>query len=108
MKPAPRRTRTTPAKPHLVVIEHPGRPRVASALARCTPSQRTMLALMLLERMTTVEAAATLGIPVEEFERAYRALMLDLRRAIDEQGSARWRSAKRLAREYVSQLRKAS
>lgn len=107
MKTEPRRTRTNPATPRLVVIEHPGRSRLSAAIERCSPPQRTMLALMLLERMTPAEAATSLGIPVEEFERAYRSLMVDLRRTMDKTGS-RWRSAKRLAREYVTPLRKAS
>jgi DNA-directed RNA polymerase specialized sigma24 family protein len=108
MKHEPRRSRPDSVTPQLSVIEHPGRLLLAAALGRFTEPQRTMLALMLVERLSSAEAAMTLGITIGQFERSYRALTADLRRSMDRTNRMRWRSAARLAREQVTRLRKAS
>ena len=108
MKAQPRRSRTVSGTPQLTVIEHPARQLLAAALGRCTEPQRTMLALMLVERLSSAEAAVTLGITVGQFERSYRALISDLRRSMDRTNRNRWRSAAALVREHVERLRKAS
>lgn len=107
MKPAPRRSRSESVRPRLTLVEHP-RQLLAAALGRCTEPQRTMLALMLVERLSAAEAAITLGVTVGQFERSYRALVADLRRSMDRTNRMRWRSAARLARVQVTRLRKAS
>jgi len=108
MKQDPRRSRPDAVTPRLSVIENPSRLLLASALGRCTEPQRTMLALMLVERLSTTEAAITLGVTVGQFERSYRALIAELRRSMDRTNRMRWRAAARLAREHVTRLRKAS
>jgi len=107
---------TTPRRPRLNLVESPDpesssspdRASVAAALGRCSEPQRTMLALLLVERLSSVEAAAALGISVGQFERSYQALMADLRRAMDRTNRARWRSAERRASAAIARLRKAS
>ena len=61
---------------------HPERAPLAAALGQCTEPQRTMLALRLVERLSAAEAAATLGVSVQQFERAYRTLLSNLRRSV--------------------------
>jgi len=94
----PSGTKPSPRVPRVAAIEpaarprHPERAAVGEALTRCTPPQRVMLALKLVERLSSVEAAATLGITVRQFDGSYRALIADLRRALGRHG-ARRRSA---------------
>ncbi len=107
MKAQPRR-RTVAGAPKLTLIETPARQLLAAALGRCTEPQRTMLALMLVERLSSAEAAITLGVTVGQFERSYRSLISDLRRSMDRTNRNRWRAAATLVREHVSRLRKAS
>jgi len=85
-----------------------GRDRIAAALRRCSEPQRTMLALVLVERLSSAEAAAVLGVTVSQFERSYRSLIADLRRAMDRTNAARWRAVARRAASEVARLRKAS
>ncbi len=108
MKQEPRRSRPESGTPHLTVVEVSARQLLAAALGRCTEPQRTMLALMLVERLSSAEAAITLGVTVGQFERSYSALISDLRRSMDRTNRNRWRSAAALVREHVSRLRKAS
>ena len=63
--------------------------RVAEALRDRGAEERAVLAMLLIERHTPAEAAATLGCPVNEVTRAYRALLADLKRAF--RGDARTR-----------------
>ena len=111
MKSHPRRNRATvPGVPHLrlVTFEPTLKDSLALVLRRCTEPQRTMLALILVERLSSAEAATTLGVTVRQFERSYHALVADLRRAMDRTNRARWRSANRRAAEDLSRARKAS
>jgi DNA-directed RNA polymerase specialized sigma24 family protein len=57
-----------------------GRDRVHVALARCSEHERAVLALLLVEHLTPLEAAAALGLPLREVLRTYRALMAELTR----------------------------
>ena len=103
--------KAVPRRPQLVSaasVPDPARASVALALGRCSEPQRTMLALMLVERLSVEESAATLGITVRQFLSSYRALLADLRRAMDRTNHARWRLAGRRARLEVARLRKAS
>ncbi len=105
---------TTPRRPRLTLIASPQSEstnpatRMAALLGRCTEPQRTMLALRLVERLSSVEAAATLGITVGQFERSYQALIADLRRAMDRTNRGRWQTAERRASLAIARLRKAS
>jgi DNA-directed RNA polymerase specialized sigma24 family protein len=56
------------------------RQRVASALESCGESERAILALLLLERLTPGQAADVLGMPVARLERTYRDVLADLER----------------------------
>ena len=91
MKHSPRVPRVAALEP-AAGTERPERAAVGEALSRCTKPQRVMLALKLVERLSSVEAAATLGITVRQFDGSYRALIADLRRAWVRPG-ARRRSA---------------
>jgi DNA-directed RNA polymerase specialized sigma24 family protein len=104
----PRPRLTLVEAPRPVASGVPERASVATALGRCSEPQRTMLALLLVERLSSIEAAATLGISVGQFERSYQALMAELRRAMDRTNRARWRSAERRAAFAIARLRKAS
>ena len=80
MKPSPRRPRITlaetsgtPSTEHAVIRD---------ALGRCTPPQRAMLALKLVERLSSAEAALALGMPVRTFDVSYRSLLDTLGRAL--------------------------
>ncbi len=55
--------------------------RVKAALARCVETERTVLALMLVERLTPREAARTLGVAERDVLGVYHALMVALRLA---------------------------
>jgi len=91
-----------------IQISSEARDSVASALGRCSEPERTMLALLLVERLSSVEAAAALRISVGQFERSYRTLVAELRRSMDRHNRARWRHAGRRAALEVLRLRKAS
>ena len=54
---------------------------VASALDHYTADERTMLALVLIERLTQAEAAVAMGMSVRRFERSYQALIKGLKLA---------------------------
>ena len=58
------------------------RARVALALSRSTERERLVLALILLERMSPVEAADTLGISLRALRRTYRDSLASLRGAL--------------------------
>ncbi len=52
---------------------------LARALSECAAHERVLLALLLFERLTAAEAATVLGIPAARIERAYAALLAELR-----------------------------
>jgi|RhiMetdeSRZDD1v2_1073273.scaffolds.fasta_scaffold1271759_2 DNA-directed RNA polymerase specialized sigma24 family protein len=57
------------------------RARLVAALARCSARDRIVLALMLVERLSTSEAADALGISVSRLRRLYGATLAELRSA---------------------------
>jgi len=71
LAPAPRRP--------VAVPRHDRRGAVARALSRCAARERVLLALLLFERLTPAEAADVLQVPVDRVERAYAALLVQLR-----------------------------
>ncbi len=54
---------------------------VAETLEHYTADERTMLALVLIERLTQAEAAVAMGMSVRRFERSYQALIARLKLA---------------------------
>jgi len=72
-----------PRRPRLaLVVSDPAPaypPALTAELARFSSSQRSMLALVMVDKLSTTEAALALGIPVEQLERAYRDLIERLR-----------------------------
>jgi DNA-directed RNA polymerase specialized sigma24 family protein len=58
---------------------HDRREAVARALSGCAARERVLLALLLFERLTPAEAASVLGVPAAHIERAYAALLAQLR-----------------------------
>lgn len=58
------------------------RAAVARALGACAANERVLLALLLCERLTPAEAARVLGVPPARVERAYAALLSQLRRSL--------------------------
>ena len=56
------------------------REHLAWAIARLSPSERLILSLRLLERLTPQEAAHSLGVSVQYLNRTYRALLSTLER----------------------------
>jgi DNA-directed RNA polymerase specialized sigma24 family protein len=71
------------SRPRLRLVEMPARRApVAAALHQCSGDERAMLALVLIERMSTAEAAAAMRMPRQRFERSYTTLLASLRRAI--------------------------
>ena len=107
-KPVAARRARTLTETEAAPTEHPGMALLAAALRRCSEPQRTMLALMLVERLSSTEAAAALGVSVGQFERSYQALIADLRRSMDRTNSSRWRAAARRATFEIARLRRAS
>lgn len=97
-----------PRRPVRLVSVDARREWIAAALRRFTEPERTMLALRLVERLSAQESAAVLGITRQQFERSYRVLVADLRRAMDRHNAARWRAVARRAAGEVARLRKAS
>ncbi len=57
------------------------RARLVAALARCSARDRVVLALMLVERLSTSEAADALGISVSRLRRVYGESLSELRLA---------------------------
>jgi DNA-directed RNA polymerase specialized sigma24 family protein len=66
----------------VAVPRHDPREAVARALSRCAQRDRVLLALLLFERLTPAEAASVLGVPAARLERAYAALLGELRAAL--------------------------
>jgi len=60
-------------------VAAPRRDAVARALSACAARERVLLALLLFERLTPAEAASVLGVPATRIERAYAALLAQLR-----------------------------
>jgi len=58
------------------------REALARALSGCAARERVLLALLLFERLTPAEAAGVLGVPVARIERAYAALLSQLRERV--------------------------
>ena len=58
------------------------RARLSRALARRAASERLLLALVLVERMTPQEVACTLGLSPREVERHVAILLAELERAV--------------------------
>jgi DNA-directed RNA polymerase specialized sigma24 family protein len=82
-----------------------GREAVARALGRCAARDRVLLALLLFEHLTPDEAASVIGVPAPRIERAYAALLGELRQAL--RGRNRRSSTPRFATP-AARLRRAS
>ena len=63
----------------VAVPRHDRREALARALSACATRERVLLALLLFERLTPAEAACVLGVPAANIERAYAALLSQLR-----------------------------
>ena len=104
--PRPRRPAPAPSAP----AADPGaRTRVAGALRACTAREQLVLVLLLYERLSPPEAAATLGLTPRQVERAYHAALADLQRAL--RGPRNGRLSRAIARRSLviaERLRKAS
>jgi DNA-directed RNA polymerase specialized sigma24 family protein len=87
------------------IVPFDSRERIARALFHCTRPERAVLALLLIERLTPVEAADALGITAGEVERVYHDLMRDLDQTLET--GARKSRRPRLGDDPV-ELRKAS
>lgn len=68
-----------PSRRPVAVPRHDRREAVARALSGCAAGERVLLALLLFERLTPAEAAGVLGVPAARIERAYTALLSQLR-----------------------------
>jgi len=73
--------RADSARPSLVT-HHDSRALMVRALARRAASERVLLALVLVERMTPHEVACTLGLAPRAVERHVAILLSELRRAV--------------------------
>jgi DNA-directed RNA polymerase specialized sigma24 family protein len=73
------RVTVLPSRRPVAVARRDQREAVARALSGCAARERVLLALLLFERLTTAEAAIVLGIPAARIERAYAALLSQLR-----------------------------
>ena len=74
-----------PRRPRLtLVVSESARPRspLAAELSCFSSSQRSMLAMVLIEKLSMTEAALALGVGLEQFERAYHELIGRLRDAM--------------------------
>ncbi|MBI1799780.1 MAG: hypothetical protein HYR73_08860 [Candidatus Eisenbacteria bacterium] len=58
------------------------RERIAAAIELCSETERHVLALMVAERLTPIEAAHALELPVGEIVRIHSTLLTELRRAL--------------------------
>ena len=104
---ATRRVRTIrAAKPRVRLA--PDRASLASALARRSGFERTLLALMLLERLSPAEAAHAVGLPIARFERSYDLLLAELERSAEARRAPRWRGGVRRTVNSLARLRKAA
>ena len=65
------------------------RATVSRALSACAARERVLLALLLCERLTPAEAASVLGVPAARIERAYAALLSQLRQSLRGRGRPR-------------------
>lgn len=74
------------ARRPVAVPRHDPREAVARALSCCVERERVLLALILFERLTPVEAARALDVPAARIERSYAALLVELRRSLGECG----------------------
>jgi DNA-directed RNA polymerase specialized sigma24 family protein len=90
----------------IAVPRHDPRAAVARALSRCATRERVLLALLLFERLTPAEAAHVLRVPAARVERAYAALLSELRETLGAGGPYPAMPAN-VARP-VAQLRRAS
>jgi len=68
-----------PSRRLVAVPRHDRREAVARALSGCAARERVLLALLLFERLTPAEAASVLDVPAARIERAYAALLSQLR-----------------------------
>ena len=73
------RVHALPSRGPVAVPRHDRREAVARALSGCATHERVLLALLLFERLTPAEAAGVLGVPAARIERAYAALLSQLR-----------------------------
>jgi len=73
------RTVPPPGVRPVTAPRHDRREAVARALSGCAASERVLLALLLFERLTPAEAASVLDVPAARIERAYAALLSELR-----------------------------
>lgn len=69
--------------------------RVGTALRACSAADRTLLALLLVERLTPGEAARALGLEAAALTRRHRALLARLRRALAGVAARRARGERR-------------
>ena len=82
------------------------RAAVARALSRCAARERVLLALLLFERLTPAEAASVLDVPAWRIERAYAALLGELRGSLGTRASRAMTPARTSG--TVTPLRRAS
>ena len=85
------------------------RSRIAGALRACTVREQLVLVLLLYERLTPSEAAATLGLTPRQVERAYFTALADLQGAL--RGARNGRRSRAIARRSLgapARVRKAS
>ena len=94
-----------PSRRPVAAPRHGRREAVARALSGCAARERVLLALLLFERLTPAEAASVLGVPASRIERAYAALLSQLRELLC--GSAPRASVPRFATP-TARLRRAS
>jgi DNA-directed RNA polymerase specialized sigma24 family protein len=94
-----------PSRRPVAVPRHDRREAVARALSGCATRERVLLALLLFERLTPAEAASVLGVPAARIERAYAALLSQLRKLLG--GSAPRAGVPRFATP-AARLRRAS
>jgi DNA-directed RNA polymerase specialized sigma24 family protein len=84
MPPSRRVVRARPAP-----VRDDRRARLVRALARRAATERLLLALVLVERMTPREVACTLGLAPREVERHVEILLAELERAVTPAAAAR-------------------
>ena len=99
------RVLTLPSRRPVTALRRDRREAVARALSGCAARERVLLALLLFERLTPAEAANVLGVPAARIERAYAALLSQLRELLG--GSAPRVSVPRFATP-AARLRRAS
>jgi DNA-directed RNA polymerase specialized sigma24 family protein len=77
----PRALKRTPEAVRCPDLTEQGRGRIREALDRWGEHERTVLAMLLLERLTPEEAAGVLGVSARQVVRTFRGLMAELARA---------------------------